>query len=110
MTDLRLQRMMEFRVGEKGRVNLPAQLRDLAGIRPGDTLVVTYIGNGEVVVKTTAAIREFIHSGVVETKGETSVGESRREDVRASDAALERKAAAKSNPNAGAALLEALGL
>ncbi|MHB1173050.1 MAG: hypothetical protein ACYCZY_11300 [Lacisediminihabitans sp.] len=56
-----------FRVGEKGHVNLPALLRELAMINEEDVLVVSSVANGEIVLRTPAAIRDYIHSGIVDS-------------------------------------------
>jgi AbrB family looped-hinge helix DNA binding protein len=98
-----------FRVGEKGRVNLPAQLRQLAHIEEGDLLVVTKVSNGEVTFRTPAAIRDFIHSGIVEGEPDGSVADWRRADDEAGKSAMARKLDAD-DPDAGDALLRAVGL
>lgn len=97
-----------IRVGERGRMNLPVQLRTLADIHQGDLLVVTRVSDGEIVIKTPAGIRDFIHSGVVTTAQDDDVAQARRGET--SDQALERRLAAPHDPEAGSALLDALGL
>src|SRR3990170_7797739 len=99
------QPLAPFRVGEKARVNLPAHLRELAMINQGDVLIVTSVANGEVVIKTPAAIRNYIHSGIIERATDVSVTDWRRDDVKSSEAAIASRLDATRRPDAGAALL-----
>lgn len=98
----------EFEVKAKGRVVLPAALRDACGFVPGTRVSVRPIGRGQAILETADAALERIWSYGPghETDG---VEELRR--WRDAEAARERPMPESEDPGAvGAATLEALGI
>jgi AbrB family looped-hinge helix DNA binding protein len=51
---------MTYRVGPKGQVVLPRELRDELGIRPGDEVVFGH-SDDEITVRKAESVREIVH-------------------------------------------------
>lgn len=52
------------RISDKGRLTVPAEVRQAAGIEDGADLVVTATGDGEVTLTTRAAVIRRIRAAV----------------------------------------------
>jgi len=50
---------MEVKIGDKGRITLPLKLRELLGLREGDSLVVEVIGKGILLKPKGPSSREL---------------------------------------------------
>jgi AbrB family looped-hinge helix DNA binding protein len=50
---------MEVKIGDKGRITLPLKLRELLGLREGDTLVVEVIDKGILLKPKGPSSREL---------------------------------------------------
>jgi AbrB family looped-hinge helix DNA binding protein len=81
----------KLRVGEKGRTVLPAELRDRANIREGDTLLARLEG-GYVILESRAGIRARIRAAAAEASTDGGVVDrflqDRRREAEADDARL----------------------
>jgi AbrB family looped-hinge helix DNA binding protein len=83
----------KLRVGEKGRTVLPAELRDRANIREGDTLTARLEG-GYVILESRAGIMARIRAAAAEAKTDGQVvdrfRQERQREAEADDARLAR--------------------
>jgi AbrB family looped-hinge helix DNA binding protein len=82
-----------LRVGEKGRTVLPAELRDRANIREGDTLLARLDG-GYVILESRAGIKARIRTAAAEATTDGRVVDrflqDRRREAEADDSRLAR--------------------
>lgn len=106
-----------FRVGEKGRVVLPAAVRRAAGILEGAEVVARTDGEGRIVIETVESIKRRVRGFAPEPSGADSTEDVRRmreQDVAESDAAATRRSrpacSEQESQAAGASLLARLGL
>lgn len=106
-----------FRVGEKGRVVLPAALRRAAGIAEGDAVVARTDGEGRLVIETVESVKRRVRGFAPEPSGLDATEDVRRvrdEDNGVADAASARRSRPESTVQdseaAGAALFAHLDL
>jgi bifunctional DNA-binding transcriptional regulator/antitoxin component of YhaV-PrlF toxin-antitoxin module len=106
-------------VGPKGRVVLPAAVREAAHVEVGDELFAHVDREGRIVMETARGIQARVWeaaSGIGEFDATADIRALRDEDTRLADAAAERRsargegAASGDADAAGAALLAELGL
>jgi len=50
---------MEVRIGNRGRITLPLKLRELLGLREGDSLIVEVVGKGILLKPKGPSSREL---------------------------------------------------
>lgn len=110
-------RSAPFRVGEKGRVVLPAAVRRAAGIAEGAEVVARTDGEGRMVIETVESIKRRVWGFAPEPSGadpEEDVRRMRQEDVARSDEAADRRSrpagTEQESRDAAAALLAHLNL
>ncbi|MGH2728092.1 MAG: AbrB/MazE/SpoVT family DNA-binding domain-containing protein [Actinomycetota bacterium] len=82
------------RVGNKGRIVLPAQLRAAISVAEGDELIARAEGRGRLVIETRTAIKERLHRQAAAARAKPGVVERLRSDRRA-DARLDEAKRAK---------------
>lgn len=106
-----------FRVGQKGRVVLPAAVRRAAGIDEGAEVVARTEGDGRLVIETVESIKRRVWGFSPQPSG-TDPGEDvrrmRQQDIEESDSAAARRSepvcTEQESRAAGAELLMHLGL
>lgn len=101
-----------FRIGAKGRVVIPAPVREAAGLTEGSTLVARVEAPGRIVLEAPRAIRDLVWAGAPEVAVDpvADVRAMRADDAAAADRAAEARRSAQTAPDTGATLLERLGL
>lgn len=108
--------MAEFRVGERGRSVLPAEVRRAARVEEGDQMVARAEGPGRIVLETRDAIAARVWAAAPTATGldvTADVRAMRDEDNAISDANFVRRAAEgddEASRSAGQRLLAELGL
>lgn len=102
------------RLGEKGRVVVPAEVRRAAGLTADSEVVIRAEGEGRVVIETADAARKRVWDAAPPPSGDATsdVRAMREEDSRIADenAAARSRASADPEEDPGQRLLEALGL
>jgi bifunctional DNA-binding transcriptional regulator/antitoxin component of YhaV-PrlF toxin-antitoxin module len=103
------------RLGAKGRVVLPAAIREAAHLADDEVLLARVDGDGRVILETAAAVRQRIWDAAPVPSGLDTIADVRAmrdDDARLSDEhAVARNAAGNEDSEAvGAALLAHLGL
>lgn len=103
---------LPFTVGPKGRLVLPVAVRRAARMDEGAEVVASVDGEGRVVLETVASVRSRVWSAApdISFHGADDVRQLRSEDQAIADAASARRRTAAASPDAGAALLDHLGL
>ena len=102
------------RLGEKGRIVVPAEVRRAAGLTADSEVVIRAEGEGRVVIETADAARKRVWAAAPSPGADATadVRAMREEDTRISDgnAAARAHSATGTEEEAGQQLLEALGL
>lgn len=106
-----------FRVGQKGRVMLPAAVRRAAHLEDGAEVVARPDGEGRIVIESVAAIRARLWAAAPKASGldtEADVRAMRQQDQAVVELNATRQLDARGTDEdsdaAGAALLARLGL
>lgn len=107
-------------LGAKGRLVIPAQVRQEAGVHVGQTLIVTADGAGRIVLETPEAVQARVWSAAPQPDrprdAVSDIRTVRTDDSRRADALLSRRSATtipagdETSDEVGAALLRALDL
>lgn len=105
-------------VGAKGRLVIPAQVRQEAGIDVGQTVTATADGVGRIILETAQAVQARVWAAAPDADGVDVISDVRAlrdADVERADAAARRHAVAGGSPDltideTGRALLGHLGL
>jgi len=102
------------RLGEKGRIVVPVEVRRAAGLTADSEVVIRAEGEGRVVIETADAARQRVWDAAPAPSGDATsdVRAMRGEDTRISDqnAAARSVAETGSEEEVGQRLLETLGL
>lgn len=84
-------------VGAKGRLVIPAQVRQEAGIDVAQTLIATADGAGRIILETPEAVQSRVWAAAPDSSNEDSVTDVRSlrdADTELADSAARRRAAA----------------